>query len=332
MVAQHYRWDFIQLSTDPRPTPQTSEKVVDGSTLYCSDTSKLYVFCKDDWYERKPLGGGGGGTTYTAGDGIVIADDTISVDTDTIQEKLTAGTNISIDADNVISCTQPDFTGTDGTAVGVSGLVPAPVTTDAGKFLKADGTWDTAGGSGVIELTSADYNYPSGNPNRIALWLLDTGEYLVKQGTLCFFASGWSVSTGSYDVPVSITKDASFGITRVKYLNVATGYPDWYEYNIIISSGDMQAGDANGKLTGGLVFSTYNALDAENNQEGMLAPLSAFQGKVLNNKITPTTGASAPSTSTTGELGKIFIDTTNDTAYMCVKVSSGTYTWKQITV
>lgn len=49
-------------------------------------------------------GGGGGGTTYTAGDGIDITNDTISVDTDTIQEKLTAGTGIDI-TDNTISAT-----------------------------------------------------------------------------------------------------------------------------------------------------------------------------------------------------------------------------------
>ena len=61
MVNNHYRWDFIGLSTDTKPTPQTSEKVVDGSTFYCSDTSKLYVFCQGTWYERKSLGGGGGG-------------------------------------------------------------------------------------------------------------------------------------------------------------------------------------------------------------------------------------------------------------------------------
>lgn len=65
MVAQHYRWDFIGLSTDTKPTPETSEKVVDGSTFYCSDTSKLYVFCGSNWYERKPLGGGGGGGDIT---------------------------------------------------------------------------------------------------------------------------------------------------------------------------------------------------------------------------------------------------------------------------
>ena len=74
---QHYRWDFIGLSTDTKPTPENSEKVVDGSTYYCSDTSKLYVYCKDNWYE-KVVEGGGGGTSYTAGDGIDITNDVIS--------------------------------------------------------------------------------------------------------------------------------------------------------------------------------------------------------------------------------------------------------------
>lgn len=49
------------------------------------------------------------------------------------------------------------FTGTDGTAAGTSGLVPAPATTDAGKFLKADGTWDTAG-SAANNVNSTDWN------------------------------------------------------------------------------------------------------------------------------------------------------------------------------
>lgn len=42
-----------------------------------------------------------------------------------------------------------DFIGTDGTNKGTKGLVPAPEATDADKFLKSDGTWDTAGGSSV---------------------------------------------------------------------------------------------------------------------------------------------------------------------------------------
>ena len=48
--------------------------------------------------------------------------------------------------------TYSPFTGTDGTAAGTAGLVPAPATTDAGKFLKADGTWDTAGGGSSMPL------------------------------------------------------------------------------------------------------------------------------------------------------------------------------------
>ena len=102
MVDNHYRWDFIGLSTDEKPTPETSEKVANGSTFYCSDNSKLYVWYNTQWYE-KVIEGGGGGTSYTAGDGINISNNEISVDTDTIQPKLTAGTNITIDANNVIS-------------------------------------------------------------------------------------------------------------------------------------------------------------------------------------------------------------------------------------
>lgn len=102
MVDNHYRWDFIGLSTDEKPTPETSEKVANGSTFYCSDNSKLYVWYKTQWYE-KVVEGGGGGTSYTAGDGINISNNEISVDTNTIQPKLTAGTNITIDANNVIS-------------------------------------------------------------------------------------------------------------------------------------------------------------------------------------------------------------------------------------
>lgn len=62
---QRYRWDFIGLSTDTKPTKATSLKVTNGSTYYESNTSKLYVWYDDQWYERKPLGGGGGGGDYT---------------------------------------------------------------------------------------------------------------------------------------------------------------------------------------------------------------------------------------------------------------------------
>lgn len=46
------RWDFIGLSTSSKPTPETSDKVVDGSTYYEADTSKLFFWTKDQWYRK----------------------------------------------------------------------------------------------------------------------------------------------------------------------------------------------------------------------------------------------------------------------------------------
>lgn len=137
MVKQHYRWDFIGLSTDEKPTPATSEKVTDGSTFYCADNSKLYVYCNDAWYEKEAQGG------YEL--------PTASADT---LGGVKVGSNLAIDSETgVLSATDTTytaFTGTDGETAGSAGLVPAPATTDAGKFLKADGTWDTAGGGGGV--------------------------------------------------------------------------------------------------------------------------------------------------------------------------------------
>jgi len=53
--------------------------------------------------------GGGGGGSYTAGDGISIDNNEISVN-NTVQRTLTAGTNITIDANNEISADAPVVT------------------------------------------------------------------------------------------------------------------------------------------------------------------------------------------------------------------------------
>ena len=51
-TQQYTRWDFIGLSTDTKPTPATSDKVVDGSTFFAADTSKLYFWTKGQWYNK----------------------------------------------------------------------------------------------------------------------------------------------------------------------------------------------------------------------------------------------------------------------------------------
>ena len=53
MIGQNtIRYDFIGLSTDTKPTPSTSNNVVDGSTFYVADTSELYFWTKDRWYKK----------------------------------------------------------------------------------------------------------------------------------------------------------------------------------------------------------------------------------------------------------------------------------------
>lgn len=364
MVSQKYRWDFIGLSTDTKPTSETSEKVVNGSTYYCSDTSKLYVYCDGTWYERKPLGGGGGGgtsdfndlsnrpkyndsdmtgstnipevktytagsnvtisdqnvisatnTTYTAGSNVAISDQNVISATDTTY---TAGTNVSISDQNVISATDTTysaFTGTDGTAAGTAGLVPAPATTDAGKFLSASGIWEAVqggGGGGVTELTSADYNWPTNNPNGVAIWKLDTGIYTHAEGVKVYYTSS-----------INNSQSCLFALHNNEYQTSCL--------RIRGAEADMQYFDVN-NASGGVREHFYISQTVDNlTSSSEYAPLSANQGKVLNNKITPSSGASAPTTSTVGELGKIYIDTSTDEAYMCTKVNGSTYTWKQIT-
>lgn len=46
------RWDFLGLSSESKPT--TGDRVTDGSTYFECDTSKMYVWYTDQWYEIFP--------------------------------------------------------------------------------------------------------------------------------------------------------------------------------------------------------------------------------------------------------------------------------------
>lgn len=198
-----YRWDFIGLSTDTKPTPETNDRVANGSTFYCSDSSKLYVWYKDQWYEKTVSGGGGGGTSNF---------NELSNRPKYNGVAMTGDTNIP----EVV--TYSNFTGTDGTAAGASGLVPAPATTDAGKFLKADGTWDTAGGGGVTvvqttgssttDVMSQDATtkmiYPdiANNPHQIIIgegFINGTNKGVAINGTIASGINGGSIAIGAPD-------------------------------------------------------------------------------------------------------------------------------------
>ena len=197
-------------------------------------------------------GGGGGGATYTAGD------------------------NIQISSDNVISATDTtynNFTGTDGTAAGTSGLVPAPATTDAGKFLKADGTWSLASsGSAAKELTSADYNYPSDNPTKVVLRLLEPLTLSANQGkalkdlvdSLVISGSG-APTTATVGTIGKIYEDSTNG--KLYICTGATSPYTWAEVGgssvvVVQSTGDSSTKVMSQDATTRLVYSSPYDLSA----------------------------------------------------------------------
>lgn len=440
MVAQHYRWDFIGLSTDQKPTPATSEKVVDGSTFYCSDNSKLYVFYKNQWYERKPLGGGGGGGTSdfddltnrpkyngTAMTGetdilseiVVLTDDDVTdylVDrsgTDMIAVWLLPtgvymlSKDISYDValDNVdmtigiselpiirvlntgelddksitvsaingayygyechadgelssaIVYNIPPFTGTDGVDNGVEGIVPAPTTSDAGKFLKSDGTWDTAGGGDTVYSTITTSNKANGGAVYIGnldatqveqpdptstdehyryFWglpFLNTTIPSQHSVNIMGTASEYSVVIGEEATspsPIGTYGTAiGYGATVRSQYGVAIGSSAYLDTNLAhsVALGDRalptRAGEVNvGQILGqGYNNTNYRVIggvhDGQNNHDCA----TVAQGNTLS--------TSAPTTSTEGVLGQLWTDTTNMHTYQCTAISGSTYTWTQ---
>lgn len=362
MVDQYIRWDFLGLSTDAKPTA-ANEKVTNGSTYYETDTSKYYVYYEGTWYE-KTSSGGGGGTSYTAGEGIDIANNKISVDTNTIQEKLTAGANVSISDENVISATDTtysNFTGTDGTSAGTAGLVPAPATTDAGKFLKADGTWDTAGGSSVtvVQTTgTSTTDVMSQNAVTSMVYADPTTKNRVRLGSVANVGSVETIAIGSGStsgganarskgcISIGISSEAGTS-SQQKAIAIGNGCKASNgsatalgasalasaQYSVAIGSwskatiqGQVDFSTSNSGEPYGYNSTSYRLLT------GLYDPQSAHDA-ATKGYVDPTSDSSAPTTATVGRLGQIFIDTTTATAYMCVAVDDVTpaYTWKQIT-
>ena len=355
-----YRWDFIGLSTDDKPTPATSDRVVDGSTFYCSDTSKLYVFCKDTWYEKEATGG----TTYTAGDNITIADGVISA-TDT---------------------TYNNFTGTDGTDPGTAGLVPAPAATDADKFLKSDGTWDTAGGGGptvvqtsgtsttdvmsqnaVSSMVFADPgtnsqvqighafatggtsiaiggNTDSGGESSatqstsIAIGYgakangngsISIGSKTSSSNTRTVCIGGFAKSEGNYSVAIGGGSGTSSGAYASSENSISIGANSHADASKSVALG---AG-AYARYQGEVNISTHNVGNNGYNYTEYRLLTGLYDGQSLHDAATVAQGntlaTTAPTTSTVGVLGQLYTDTTNMHTYQCTAINNGEYTWTQ---
>lgn len=139
--------------------------------------------CSYDYQGWTPFG-----KMYSAGTGLNLDNNTnqFSVNTNVIQEKLIAGTNVQIAADGkTISAT--DTTYTAGNGLNLSGTEFSVDTTAIQEKLTAGTEIDitnntiSATNTGKARvLTSADYNWPTNNPDGIAQWLLPDGTYVVE--------------------------------------------------------------------------------------------------------------------------------------------------------
>lgn len=229
------------------------------------------------------------------------------------QNGTSKGTFTANDSDDVTveltDTTYSNFTGTDGTAAGTAGLVPAPATTDAGKFLKADGTWDTAGGGGgtgaVVELTTADYDYTYGGTSGVALWRLEAGLYHTANDVQAFAGSGTNDLKLSLNSHLIIIDDDG----NRKLIKVV---------------GDSFASSSGGVYKG---FIQYQV--ATSDGSGMLAQSeSVISTASLMRKI-----GSTPTSSTVGFRGQLWYDSANNKLYVNVNTPSDyAGNWKEISL
>ena len=235
---QHYRWDFIGLSTDTKPTPETSEKVVDGSTFYCSDNSKLYVFCKDTWYEKTVSGGGGTSdfdqlSNRPKYNGVTMTSETDIPEVIDVNEYIiqNAGTPTTSTEGTVGQLLEDTTNGKLYICTAVTpGTDPDPDTY----------TWSEvgAGGGGTAGsqrlLTTDDYNWNSvnssatGTLNCVGIWLLDPGQYYIELNT----SLAWSMiyKGGSRDAYVGtfIVGSVNNGTRTILFLNSTGGASLFY--------------------------------------------------------------------------------------------------------
>ena len=231
-----------------------------------------------------------------------------------------------------------NFVGTDGTTAGQAGLVPAPATTDAGKFLKADGTWDTAGSSSIVELTAGtDYNYPFSSATKTSFHLasLDNGIYKLNCATndtsLRIAMSGTEINFATGGNPV---------YAIVGFVHNTNGYRMVTVFGVQEGNGIIcfrQATDSNSSYSTASNSSRETVITAGEvldnlTQSYTRRPLSANQGRILKDLIDSLVikNAGAPTTSTTGTKGQLLEDTTNGKLYQCTAVSGSTYTWEEV--
>ena len=332
----------LRITTNPNPDGLFSDAYIQNT--YVGNNDYQFLFLDERTYRE-----------YAAS---APSDTTFYYFSNTIQSELTPGTNIQIN-NNTISATDTtysNFTGTDGVDPGTAGLVPAPATTDAGKYLKADGTWDTvSAGPTVVQTTGTSQTdvmsqvatsqliYPSGyetSKTRIvipaALTAQDGGISIgaTKYGVnsvLIGRAAGGSLSLGSgctavgsaasthgnYSVAVGLGSSAN------NASSVAIGRLASSTHDFSIALGYNSTTSRNYEVSVGSSVNNITSYIA-NVKDPQLAQDAATKNYTDNLTISyaAINNAGAPTTATEAKyIGQLYCDTTNSDLYYCSAIT-----------
>lgn len=279
------------------------------------------------------------------------------------QDKLTAGSNITIDANNEISATDTtysDFVGTNGQTAGTAGLVPAPATTDAGKYLKADGTWDSvSAGPNVVQATGTSQTdvmsqvatsqmiYPSGQEtakNQIGL-----GNVQINANRTGVFAVGNDATSNKKTVSrannsIAIGNSIVVDSNAVHGIAIGTGngaagpristdgsiaiggYADARNCLYSVAFGYLSKTTRAYELSVGAGDSSQWATRYIANVTDPTLPQDAATKNYTDNLVinySAINGAAAPTTATEAKyVGQLYYDTTNDDMYYCSAITA----------
>lgn len=163
-----------------------------------------------------------------------------------------------------IDRTYSAFTGTDGQTAGTSGLVPAPATTDAGKFLKADGTWGTVNaGPTVVQTTGTSQTDVMSQNATSSMVFADPGtDTKVRIGDSASASGVTSVAIGQSATdngsPSSVVIGVGAHAGNAKYDVVALGHQAYGEPHSSVSIGRSAMVGTN--LQGGIALGAYSTV------------------------------------------------------------------------
>lgn len=261
------------------------------------------------------------------------------------QNTLTAGSNISISGSTISATdtTYSNFTGTDGTAAGTAGLVPAPATTDAGKFLKADGTWDTAGSAiNVVQTTgTSTTDVMSQNATTSMVFANPGTNDKIRIGQGSNVTGNYGIAIGGTS-SVTVTRGVAIGYnataTGAGYDSVVIGRGTSATANSSVAIGSWSTASTVGVVSVGNTARTdlYNGTGYRkitNVYDGQSAHDAATYGQVIS--YSAINGAGAPTTATEGKyVGQLYYDTTNEAMYFLKAIDTtttpATYTWEAL--